>query len=228
MAGCYFTQPSFNFLSELAANNNRNWFEEHKQDYEDLIRTPALTFIADMADELTMISPHFRAIPKRVGGSLMRVYRDVRFSKDKRPYKTNIGIQFRHERGKDVHAPGFYLHVEPGECFIGAGIWRPGSSALAMIRETIVENPKAWESVNQQKRFKTRFTISGDSLTNPPRGYAKDHPLIEALKRKDFIAIAKISDQSVISNRFKQQVAEHFQAAAPYMAFLCKGLELYF
>ena len=133
MAHSYFTSDSINFLKKLAKNNDRDWFQDNKADYEDLIRSPALQFIDDMANQLAMLSPHFLAIPKKVGGSLMRVYRDTRFSKDKSPYKTNIGIQFRHEQGKDVHAPGFYFHVEPGDCFVGVGLWRPESKALNKI-----------------------------------------------------------------------------------------------
>jgi len=222
----YFTQKSFDFLSALSSNNNREWFNDHKQLYEDAVRSPALAFIADMSDELIMISPHFLAVRRKVGGSLMRIYRDVRFSKDKRPYKTNIGIQFRHELGKDVHAPGFYLHVEPEGCFVGAGIWRPDSTALGKIRDAIVEKGDAWTKASCDKAFKKKFEISGESLVNAPRGYDKEHPLISDLKRKDFIAICKISDKSVKSARIMRQVVEGFQVAAPYMQFLCKALNL--
>jgi len=97
MTDRYFTKQTFNFLSTLAENNTREWFAEHKQEYEACIREPALDFISDMDEELRAISKHFRAVPKKVGGSLMRIYRDTRFSRDKTPYKTNIGIQFRHE-----------------------------------------------------------------------------------------------------------------------------------
>lgn len=222
----YFTRASFDFLSELAANNNRQWFSDNAQRYETTVREPALHFISDMADELAAISPHFRAIPKKVGGSMMRVQRDVRFSKDKRPYKTNIGIQFRHALGKDVHAPGFYLHVEPVGCFIGVGIWRPDAASLGKIRDAIVEKPEQWKAINSEKKFKNKFTIAGESLTNPPRGYAKDHPCIDDLKRKDFIAISDLEDQVVTSSKLKKQVVEHFRAASPYMAYLCHSLEL--
>ena len=106
-----FSAATFSFLEELAAHNNRAWFEANKSRYESVVREPALQFIAAMAPLLAEFAPHFRAEPRRVGGSLMRVHRDTRFSRDKSPYKTNIGIQFRHALGKDVHAPGFYLHV---------------------------------------------------------------------------------------------------------------------
>ena len=226
MADCYFTQASFDFLNQLAVNNNRDWFADHKRQYEDTIRTPALQFIANIKDDLMAVSPHFRAVPKKVGGSLMQVHRDIRFGKDKRPYKTNVGIHFRHEVGKDVHAPGFYLHIQPGECFVGVGLWRPDSSALGKIRDAIVEKGEAWMAASSDKKFAKRFIISGESLKNPPRGYSKDHPLLEDLKRKDFIAISELSDKSVTSPQLVEEVVGRFQAAQPYMRFLCRALEL--
>jgi len=129
----------------------------------------------------------------------MRVHRDVRFSRDKSPYKTNIGIQFRHEMGKDVHAPGFYLHIEPRCCFIGVGIWRPDSFALSKIRDAIIERDQYWLTVINDKKFKKNFELSGESLKTVPRGYDKKHPLIEDLRRKDFIAISHVDDKTVLS-----------------------------
>ncbi|MFV1992914.1 MAG: DUF2461 domain-containing protein [Acidiferrobacterales bacterium] len=228
MANSYFSQAGFGFLKKLENNNNRDWFNEHKQDYEDLIRSPALDFITDMIDGLASISPHFVAIPKKMGGSLMRVHRDVRFGKDKRPYKTNIGIQFRHELGKDVHAPGFYLHIEPGNNFVGAGIWRPDSQTLATIRTAIVDKSNAWIKASQDKKFTRKFELAGDSLSTYPRGYDKQHPLIKDLKRKDFIAITSLDNKQVISNRLLSNVTRSFEAAIPLMKFLCKSLELRF
>jgi len=226
MKNRYFTQETLRFLNDLAANNNRDWFGSHKEEYETTVRTPALDFIADMADELALISPHFLAVPKKVGGSLMRVYRDTRFGRDKRPYKTNIGIQFRHEMGKNVHAPGYYLHVESEECFVGVGIWRPDATALGKIRDAIVENSAGWLAVSDNKAFRKTFTLSGDSLINAPRGYAKDHPLLEDLKRKDFIALSEVSIEKITSPRLKSLVTDKFNIATPYMLLLCKALEL--
>lgn len=226
MVNRYFTTSSLSFLRQLDRNNKRDWFETHKDEYEATVRGPALNFIRDMADELAAISPHFLAQPRKVGGSLMRIYRDVRFSKDKRPYKTNIGIQFRHEQGKDVHAPGFYVHIDPHECFVGVGIWRPDSPALGKIRDRIAEQPAKWQAAMSGKAFRQHYVLSGESLQRPPRGYAKDHPLIEDLKRKDFIAIAPIDEALVLSPRFRQQVLQHFKAADDYMQFLCQALAL--
>ena len=228
MADHRFTSGTFAFLTALAANNKREWFEEHRQEYEAAVRTPALAFIDAMAYELAMISPHFPALAKKVGGSLMRIHRDTRFAKDKHPYKTNIGIHFRHEVGKDVHAPGYYLHIEPGECFAGVGIWRPDADALAKIRDAIVANGKTWRAARDDKAFRKYFTLGGEALNRPPRGYAKDHPLIDDLKRKDFIAFAGFDDKRVTAKRFRSDIIEYFNRATPYMRFLCKALELRF
>jgi len=226
MANQYFSAKSMNFLRQLRENNNRDWFNDHKSTYEDVIRTPALEFINDMTNELAIISPHFLAHPKKTGGSLMRIYRDVRFGKDKRPYKTNIGIQFRHEQGRDVHAPGFYVHIEPEECFVGVGIWRPDSSALGKIRDAIIERDSDWLAATHEKKFRRKFELSGSSLVNAPRGYPKDHALLEDLKRKDFIAITKLEEDSITSSQFKKIVIDRFSAADAYMQFLCQALLL--
>jgi uncharacterized protein (TIGR02453 family) len=228
MTDRYFTKQAFTFLSSLAAHNNREWFEAHKQDYENYVREPALDFISDMAGEMPAISKHFRALPQKVGGSLMRVQRNLRFSRDKTPYKTNIGIHFRHEVGKDIHAPGYYVHIEPGGCFVGVGLWRPDADALFKIREAIVKNGDAWVAARDDKTFSKHFTPEGDTLANAPRGYAKDHPLVEDLKRKDFISLAELREATVTSKNFRPQVVEHFRQTTPYMRFLCKALALGF
>jgi uncharacterized protein (TIGR02453 family) len=224
----YFTKQTFAFLSALAGNNNREWFEAHKQEYEDFVRTPALDFITDMADEMPAISKHFRALPKKVGGSLMRIQRDTRFSRAKTPYKTNVGIYFRHEVGKDIHAPGYYVHIEPGSCFVGVGLWHPDADTLFKIREGIVKNGETWIAARDDMDFRRHFSLEGDALANAPRGFAKDHPLLEDLKRKDFIGFAAMSDASISLKNFRPQVVERFRQAAPYMRFLCEALELRF
>lgn len=226
MAGQYFTTQTMSFLRKLEKNNNRDWFTNNKDVYEEVVRTPALQFIADMSEGLVQLSPHFLAVPKKMGGSLMRIHRDVRFGKDKRPYKTNIGIQFRHELGKDVHAPGFYVHIEPGECFIGVGIWRPDSQALGKIRDRLCERGDQWLSTINAKPFTKRFTLAGESLTNPPRGYSRDHLMVDELKRKDFIAISAIDDDVVLNPGFRKQVLEHYRTADAYMRYLCEALSL--
>jgi uncharacterized protein (TIGR02453 family) len=216
------------FLSQLARHNERAWFNANKDRYEREIRLPALAFIADMAPVLAGLSPHFRAVPKKVGGSLMRVYRDTRFANDKTPFKTNVGIQFRHVQGQDVHAPGFYVHLEPGNCFLGAGIWRPETPVLNRIREFIADNPNAWKAATRAPAFRKDWALIGDSLVRPPRGYPPDHPLIEDLKRKDFIACMNFADEVAQDRAFVRYVARAFRRAVPLMAYLCMAVEAEF
>lgn len=216
------------FLSELARHNNRTWFEANRQRYEDSVRTPAIEFIAAMAGPLAKLSPHFSAIPKKVGGSLMRIHRDVRFSKDKKPYKCNLGIQFRHVAGKDVHAPGFYFHVDPHEVFLGAGIWHPESEALTSIREAIDEDPAAWKRAKGNKAFLAQFELAGESLKRPPRGYGADHLLLEDLKRKDHIAVSQWGHDDLLQPTIVQDTIAAFRTTKPYMKFLCGAIGVKF
>ena len=223
-----FTKKTLAFLKELDKKNNRDWFAENKDRYENDVRTPALEYIENMAPAFDRISPYFEAKAKKVGGSLMRVYRDTRFGKDKTPYKTNIGIHFRHVRAKDVHAPGFYLHIEPGNVFVGAGIWRPESSTLTAVRQLIDEHPKEWQTLNRKISTKAGFSLSGDSLKRPPKGYDKDHPLIEDLKRKDIMAIANLSMTSVYKADFHKETGKLFKAVSPLVKFICEADDLMF
>jgi len=165
----YFTQATFTFLKDLTENNTREWFHGNKHRYEDHVRDPAIRFITDFGAHLKTLSEHFRSDPRTVGGSMFRIYRDTRFSKDKTPYKTAIGIQFRHELGKDAHAPSFYLHIDRGGCFAGAGMWHPDSSSLRMIREAIVEDPQAWRRTVGTERFRDAYVLEGDRLSGRPK-----------------------------------------------------------
>ncbi len=219
-----FNDETLKFLRELKKNNNRDWFNENKPRYEEDVLDVALRFIQSMQDPLADIAPHFTAIPKRMGGSLMRVYRDTRFSKNKTPYKTNIGIQFRHELGKDVHAPGYYVHIDPDDVFLGAGMWRPASEPLRAIRERIADKPGEWEPVRDDRGFKRHFDLGGESLTRPPRGFDKDHPQIGDIKRKSFIAVKTLTHDDALNPKFQQKVETAFKAATPYMTFLCKAV----
>lgn len=223
-----FPEGLVSFLSELSRHNNRSWFQANRDRYECDVREPALQFIAAMAGPLKKISPNFTAVPKKVGGSLMRIHRDIRFSKDKKPYKTNLGIHFRHAAGKDVHAPGYYFHVDPHEVFIGVGIWHPDSETLVRIREAIDEEQAGWKKAKGKKQFLARFSLAGDSLRRPPQGYSADHPLIEDLKRKDFIAGHMLDHADLVEPNILEQTVAAFQAASPFMSFLCRAVGVKF
>lgn len=219
-----FGQETTNFLAELAANNNREWFGDNKHRYESCVVDPAFDFILQMGEEISSISTHFEAIPKKQGGSLMRVYRDTRFGKDKTPYKTNIGIQFRHEAGKDVHAPGFYVHIEPDNIFVGLGMWRPEPGALRAIRERIAERPDEWLKITGAKGFKSRFALGGESLKRPPKGFDPASKVIEELKRKDFIAVMTLDGKVAADPKFPSLLAKDFRQGKDFLAFLCKAV----
>ena len=146
MARAHFGPELFRFLRDLVKHNDREWFAKHKARYEEHVRDPMLRFIEDLGPVLQEIAPRFVADPRPVGGSMFRIHRDTRFSKDKSPYKTHVGIRFPHKAGKDVHAPGFYLHLEPGQVFFGCGVWHPDGATLARIRGSIARTSRAASS----------------------------------------------------------------------------------
>ena len=223
-----FEKRSLNFLRELQANNNREWFKANKDRYDEDVLDVALRFIISMQDPLAEIAPRFTAIPTRVGGSMMRVYRDTRFSKNKLPYKTNIGVQFRHEQARDVHSPGYYVHISPDEVFLGAGMWRPDPDALRSIRERIAAKPAEWKRVINDKTFSRNFSLGGESLTRPPRGFDKDHECIEDIKRKSFFVARELEVGDCLKPQFQRTVETTFRNAEPLMRFLCKAVGVRF
>ncbi len=216
----------FAFLRELKENNNRPWFQENKTRYEEDVKEPLMQFIRDFGMYLPEISSSYTAVPKATGGSMFRIYRDVRFSKDKSPYKTAAAMQFRHVAGKDVHAPGFYLHLEPGSVFAGCGIWHPESKVAGKIREAIVDKPDVWRAAIGNEAFQSTFQLGGESLKRPPRGFDAEHPLIEDLKRKDFIASVELSEEIACGDDFLEHYVALCKAASPFMQFLTEALQL--
>lgn len=220
----YFTPAVFSFLRELEANNEKRWWETNKDRYIETIREPALDFIADFGERLAEISPHFTADTRTNGGSLMRPYRDIRFSKDKTPYKTNVGIQFRHEMGRDVHAPGFYVHLEPAQNFTGAGMWHPEAKVARTIRQAINDDPKRWAEIAHSNRFGSAWSLGDhddDRLKRVPRELDADHPHSDDLRLKSFIAGSRLTQKTVTSSGFADELFALFERAAPFTAFLC-------
>lgn len=224
----HFTPSHYSFLRQLAKNNDRAWFKSHQDEYERFVRQPALEFISTVAPLLDSISPYFRADASKVGGSLMRIHRDMRFSKDGAPYKTNTGIQFRHRSGADVHAHGFYLNLEPAQSFLGVGVYQPATAVAYDIRKAIDSEPDRWRQVTTEPPFTDDFELIGHSLVKPPRGYTEDHPLLADLKRKDFIAMATLTQAEVTSHDFADRFVERCRSAAPFMRFLCEAVALPF
>ena len=222
----HFTPALFEFLAELSMNNEREWFQANKARYERDVRDPMIEFVLDFGEKLRDISPHVVADPRKSGGSVFRIYRDVRFSRDKSPYKTNAGAHFRHETGREVHGPGFYLHLEPGNVFAGAGIWMPNSQTLGKIRGAIVANPEKWVRIVTDESFESVYTLEGDSLKRAPRGFDPEHPLIGYLKRKSFVAGTEFSEDDACSPDFIDQYADACRTAGPLCEFLTTAVGL--
>jgi uncharacterized protein (TIGR02453 family) len=222
-----FPNAFFAFFRELKANNDRAWFEANKSRFRETVQGPMSDFIAAMAPHLSRLSKEFVADPRPHGGSMFRIHRDVRFSKDKRPYKEHGACQFRHRLGRDVHAPGFYVHLAPKEVFVGAGLWMPEADALLKIRSAIASRPGDWKKVVNHRRFIDMFgAVEGDQLQRPPRGFDPGHPFIADIRRKSFVVGRDSSEAAARSADFVAETAESFAAAAPFMRFLCGALSV--
>lgn len=227
MAGPYVTPRTFAFLKELAANNDRHWFEANKARYLEEVRDPLLRFVADFAPRLAKISKHMVADPRPVGGSLFRIYRDTRFSRDKSPYKTAAGLSFRHAAGRDVHGPVFYLHLEPGTVFAAAGLWHPPAEAVKQVRDAIVEYPDAWRRATTGRRG-AALDEDGGALKRPPRGYDPEHPFVADLRRTSFTSSSAFGQKEACAADFPARFAEACTRKAPLVAFLSGALGLPF
>jgi uncharacterized protein (TIGR02453 family) len=228
MASTYFTDKTFKFQRALARNNNREWFQDHKAEYETFLRQPFLRLITDLQPALLEVSEHYRADPKPAGGSLFRIHRDTRFSNDKTPYKPWAGARFFHVRSKTVAAPSFYLHIQPGNCFVGAGLWHPEPETQRRIRQFIFDNPGGWKAAVHSPAFRKKFSMDGESLVRPPRGFPADHELIDDIKRKDFVATMLLEDDIVLGSRLLKTVGDQFKSLAPMVDYLCAALDLEF
>lgn len=209
----YFDRGVFDFLAELKAHNDRDWFAANKHRYERDVKEPFLDFIADAGPALLRISSNIVADPRPSGGSLFRIHRDVRFSRDKSPYKTHAGAHFQ-VGGKGVHGPGYYLHIEPGGCFVAGGMWMPEPKALQMIRQRIADEPASW------KRARGTLDHGEDALKRPPRGFDIGHPMIEDIKRKSFTSSRRLSNRQVVGPDLPDTFIRACRDLAPLMRFL--------
>ncbi len=223
-----FPADFFRFFEQLRRHNNRDWFNEHKDRYLQSVVEPMSAFITAMQPMLATLSEHYIADPKPHGGSMFRIYRDARFSKDKTPYKTHAACQFRHAAGKDAHAPGFYVHLDQDEIFFGGGIWLPPGPKLNAIRDFIADNARSWARIRNSKKVQDAGGIQGDSLKRAPRGFDDQHVHIEDLKRKSFYLMSQTTREIAGSAEFVAVVAQGFARAAPLNRFICDALELPF
>lgn len=216
MGRVFFDDEFFLFFRELSRNNKREWFLENKERYETRVKKPLVDFAVAFAPALRKIAPRFVSDAK----SVFRIYRDTRFSRDKTPYKTHGAIHLRHAKAKDVHAPGFYLHLEPGNVFAAAGLWRPEPQVAVKVRKAIVKDLAGW------RKAAKGLSLEGDRLARPPRGFDADHPAIEHLKLKDFITSTEMDEEDAKRPSFLGDYADAVREQAKLMAFLTRACGL--
>lgn len=225
----YFSQKSFRFLRGLARNNERAWFHAHKADYETHVREPFQRLLTDLQQPLTEVSPHFRADPKTIGGSLFRIQRDTRFSGDKAPYKGWQGARLFHERRREVPAPSFYVHLQPGGSFVGAGLWHPEPDTQRRIRQFIVDNPGSWKAAAHAPALRRRYTLDdSDMLVRPPRGFPADFAFMDDLRHRNWVYWRALDDDAMTAATLRTHLSKDLHALAPFVDYLCAALDLEF
>jgi uncharacterized protein (TIGR02453 family) len=202
----------FQFLYELKFNNERAWFNANKARYEQDVKAPLQRFMEEVAPRICKINPEL-SCPR-----LFRIHRDTRFSKDKTPYKTHAALQFRHRAtADDVHAPGLYLHLEPGEVFVAGGIWKPEPQVSKAVRERIARQDPRWLAFK-----KTRLPLYiEDKLKRAPKGFDPQHPLIEDLKMRSFISWIDFKDSEAWQADFMDKFLQAAKKLDPLVRFLC-------
>jgi uncharacterized protein (TIGR02453 family) len=218
----YFDPELFQFLAQLKRNNRRPWFLKNRERYQEVAHQPGLRFVTDFGFRLKEVSPWIVVDPKPHGGSLQRVYRDIRFSPDKRPYKTWVGMVFPHaSRSEEVRAVGYYLHLEAEGSFLYGGTWQPDRRSLAKIRDAIAWKPAEW------KKAKRGLVLEGARLSRSPRGYLENHPMIEDLKWVDFVSSVRFTKKQVCGADFLRHATAAAKKLAPLLGFLARaqGLE---
>jgi uncharacterized protein (TIGR02453 family) len=217
-----FPKEGIEFLNKLKKNNNRTWFQAHKETYEERVKFPMQCLIATLAHKMMDDAPEIEFNPKK---SIFRIYRDVRFSKNKAPYKTNIAASFEFRGWKSpVETPGLYVGIEPGEIFIGGGVYMPTGQQIKSIRHAIVTHPEEFLSVVENKRFKKEFGgIEGEKLQKAPLGFPKDHPMIEHLRHKQFYVGKVYDDPACLKPKFADTIATVFRDAMPLVRWLARA-----
>ena len=218
-----FPKEGLAFLRKLKKNNNRPWFQAHKQDYEELVRFPMQCLIAELAQAMAGEAPELSFDPRK---SIFRIYRDVRFSKNKAPYKTNIAASFTlRSRSGPMENPALYLHIGPGEVFVGGGLYMPASPQLKRLRSSIATEPEEFLAVVGDPGFKRMFgTLQGERLSRAPLGYPPDHPMIDHLKHKQFYVGVELEEKDVLRPKLVRDVQKVFSRCIPLIRWLTHSL----
>ncbi len=210
-------KPSLNFLAELKENNNKEWFDENRRTYEGC-RAQMLELIQELIEGIAAFDPSLTAVEAKQ--CIFRINRDIRFSKDKTPYKTNFGALMG-AAGRKTEGTGYYIHIAPGQVFTGGGIYKPQPEMLSKIRQEIDYNSKDLLKIIEAPEFKNRFgEIQGEQLKTAPKGYPKDHPFIHLLRYKSYYVLEEYSDENACQETFVKKALESYQAAFSFNSFL--------
>jgi len=217
------------FLKALSRNNDKKWFQANKDRFAAEVQDPMLAFVEALEPRIRRVSKHILVEAKKSGGSISRIFRDTRFSKDKNPYHTHVAAIFRHEVGKKAPAPGFFFRVDTKEVTLGTGIWQPEGPALLRIRKAIANDPGKWKKASRSAKFTKRYPkLAGESLKRPPQGFDPEHELISDLKRKDFVAFCQLPLKQLQSKKILDEVEAAYSVSKPFVKFLCDALKLKF
>ena len=218
MSAPRFTSESLRFLRALKRNNRREWFNAHRDDYETHVRQPMTAIITRLADDFREFGPEFVANPKT---SMYRIYRDIRFSENKAPYKTHVAANFP-TRGLPKHeGAGLYFHVSPDEVWVGGGMYAPAQPQLHAVREHIAVNSRRLRTLIESPAFRRDVgPLEGERLQRVPRGFSKDHQAAEYLKFRQFLAGREFEPAFAASPKFYASLLTVFKRVAPLMRFL--------
>ncbi|MGG5210873.1 DUF2461 domain-containing protein [Chryseobacterium sp. MIQD13] len=208
-------KKTFKFLKQLEKNNTREWFAQHKTEYDFVIKENKALF--------NQIYTELQEYDNLKGIHIFRIYRDVRFSKDQTPYKTNFGVGY--SRSKPMLRGGYYIQLEPGNSFVGGGFWGPEAKDLLRIRKEFELNTTEIEKITSDKTFIQYFgEIKGDAVKTAPRGFDKDHPAIDLIRKKQYVVMRKFTDKEVLSDSFQKEAVKTLLAMRPFFDYMSEVL----
>ena len=214
-------KSTIDFLKKLKKNNNRDWFNKNKKLYEDA-KYDFEIFVFELIQKISEFDESVSGLEPK--DCIFRIYKDVRFSKDKSPYKTNMGASIN-KGSRKVPTAGYYVHIDPKECFLAGGLYMPMPDKLLLVRTAIYNNLKGLEKIINNKEFKKYFkeVWGGDKLKTAPKGFDKEHPSIEYLKNKNFIVFSNVSEGKVLSKNYTDYAVKAFKAMKPFNDYLNKA-----
>jgi uncharacterized protein (TIGR02453 family) len=217
-----FPPAALKFLQQLKRNNNREWFLSHKPDYEEVVKGPLHTLVLALGEDLLGYAPGFEIEPRK---AIYRIYRDVRFARDKSPFKTHVAAIFHHRRLQKHRGAGFYFHLSPEELFVAGGVYLPASEDLLKIRRRLSTDAQTYRKLIKSPGFRKYFpAVEGASLKRPPKGFSADDPALDLLRQKQFLVSNRLSPEIAVTPRLIGVVNRRYRAMAPWISWLNEPL----